>query len=72
MGVTTHQPGSRISAAFSFQLVNTQLLALVYTYRHSYGRYRVLALQLPTPKSDCQHNCCLLYSKCTCSDCLPT
>ena len=37
MGVTTHQPRSRISATFCVQLVYTQLLALVYIGRATVG-----------------------------------
>ena len=38
----------RVQQGFSLSIHNCQCL---YTYRQSYGRYRVLALQLPIPKS---------------------
>ena len=67
MGVTMHQPRSRISAAFCVQPIYTQLLVLVYIDRATVGTGYSRSSCLF--RSHCQHNCCPLYSKCEHSDC---
>ena len=66
MGVATHQPWSRISAAFC-SAYSTQLLACVSTCIHRYGgRYSRSSCLF---WCHCQQNCCPLYNRCAHSDC---
>ena len=63
MGVATHQPWSRISAAFCSACLHNCVSACIHRYG---GRYSCSSCLF---WYQCQHNCCPLYNRCAHSDC---
>ena len=62
LGVTTQQPWSRIFADFCFQ---TSIKLLFVVHWHTVDTHAPAAY----PEHRCEHNCYLLYNRCTTSSC---